>query len=262
MQRVWAEAAEALAGWTLSQMAVRRDVYGHYDDQGLLRTCIGPTKVALIEHCRGESVVAPHTTSSENQVRLLTIDLDANGEAADSAIGVRDRDHGLLEARQLQDRGLEVWLLDSDGRAGDHLKAWPHRATERLGVIRRESPRLDGDGTVSLTAASGGSERWTFAGYRANAMFVAGLSLLTRCRVAFDNLATTFDRSLDFELMDADPRPPQRHDEGSSLPQEGHPDERPATGMQPVTRHAKPEVDGESFEPGRVGKPIILAEPS
>jgi hypothetical protein len=118
----WSKHAEPLADWTLSRVVVRQDVYGVYSRDGKGRTeHEPPTREILIRHFRGEITIALHSTSTQNECKAFTLDVDAHDASADL-----DLNWGCVELAVEVLRKLDLYALicDSNGKGGYHVRVF------------------------------------------------------------------------------------------------------------------------------------------
>jgi hypothetical protein len=126
----WASHAATLAD-AVVRMANRADTVGGYRTR---KGKPGPTTRkefdrdwmplldALRAHFRGERTIGLHSTTPGNVCRWIAFDIDAhNGEDASE-----NHAKALEVARRLEERGLEPYIFDSNGKGGFHVWAILH----------------------------------------------------------------------------------------------------------------------------------------
>ena len=92
--------------------------------------------------------------------------------------------------------GLRLPLCESTKRvlASTELPScWSQRAQQRIEAIRTEFSWLDRDCTSLIVGEDGRPEWWTFAGKKANASLVAGLTEILNYPITHDSLTIRFD---------------------------------------------------------------------
>lgn len=81
--------------------------------------------------------------------------------------------------------------------ASDGMEApWSQRGQQRLVEIRRDFAWLTTDTSAVIIGPQGQAEWWTFAGQRANATLVAGLSQATRSSLTHDSFTIRFEQGV------------------------------------------------------------------
>lgn len=117
----WTRYASALADWTLTRVAMRRDVYVEANYQGKI------TKRALVDttllraHFTGQISVALHLISPESRCRSVGIDIDAH---RDGASATANAEAALDAQAAFRERKLDSTIFASDGNGGFHVRAF------------------------------------------------------------------------------------------------------------------------------------------